>query len=380
MKKADANGGFMKGCFLFAPVESGNVGPDSGVERKVRAQHKALSQYLDCKLVILPPVAYSGSITEKIIRRLPFTAAWRKWAYRGEFNDADFLYIRQVYHDDSFVRYLRAIKQQNPKIRIVYEIPTYPYDGETPLSAANAAFIAKERIARKAMAKYLDRIVTFYGQKEIWGVPCTDLINGYDFTSAELPHREMGDAIHVISVALTAFWHGYDRFLAGLDEYYGHGGTENIVYHYVGNIIPAHAQFVREHHLEDHVIFHGKQSGEALKTLLQQSFLGLDILGGHRKDYPVSSTLKSREYCAYGIPMITASPIDFLPADSSYQFLAPYDDSPVNIEAVLLFYHSLYDGRNCNDVAAEIRAYAETRCDMSITMKPVADWLLKEVL
>ena len=89
----------MKGYYLFAPVEPGNAGPESGVERKVRAQNKALSKYLNCELVILPAVEYSGSKAEKIIRRLPFTAAWRKWDYKGEYNDADFLYIRQVYHD-----------------------------------------------------------------------------------------------------------------------------------------------------------------------------------------------------------------------------------------------------------------------------------------
>lgn len=53
--------------------------------------------YADCELVILPAVEYSGSKVEKIIRRLPLTAAWRKWEYKGEFNDADYLYIRQVY-------------------------------------------------------------------------------------------------------------------------------------------------------------------------------------------------------------------------------------------------------------------------------------------
>ena len=365
----------MKGYYLFAPVEKENYGSDSGVERKVRSQHKALSRYVDCELVLFPPAEYSGSKAEKVIRRLPFTAAWRKWEYKGEFNDADFLYMRQVYHDDSFVRYLRAIKKQNPRIKIIYEIPTYPYDTEIHVSASNAAFVVKERTARKAAAKYMDRIVTFYGQKEIWGVPCIDLINGYDFSAVELPQREQTDAIHVISVALTAFWHGYDRFLAGLANYYEHGGKKNIVYHYVGSIIPEHEQFVREHHLEEHVIFHGKQSGEPLKALMRQSFIGIDVLGGHRKDYPVSSSLKSREYCAYGIPMITSSRIDFLPKDSPYQFLAPYDDSPINIEAVTQFYDSLYARNDCNAVAKTIRNYAEACCDMSITMKPVADWL-----
>ena len=134
----------MKGYYLFAPVEMENTGPESGVERKVRAQCEALNQYLDCTLVILPPVQYKGSTAEKIIRRLPLTAAWRKWKYKGEFNDAEFLYIRQVYHDASFVRWLRALRKQNPKVRLVYEVPTYPYLTEQKTSRANAAFRKKE--------------------------------------------------------------------------------------------------------------------------------------------------------------------------------------------------------------------------------------------
>lgn len=363
----------MKGYYLFAPVEKGLTGPDSGVERKVRAQHKALSVYTDCELVILPPVEFSGSIAEKVIRRLPFTAAWRKWEYKGEFNDADFLYIRQVYHDDSFVRYLRAIKMQNPRIKIIYEIPTYPYDAE---NRGNSIMQLKEQTARIKAAKYMDRIVTFYGQKEIWGVPCIDLINGYDFSVVELPYREQTDVIHIISVAITAFWHGYDRLIEGLGQYYQNGGKENIIYHLVGNQLEEHKLLVEKYGLEDHVIFHGYLSGAPLRNLLTVSMLALDVLGGHRKDYPVSSSLKSREYCAYGIPMITSSPIDFLPKVSPFQLLVPYNDSPVNIEDVVRFYHTVYAGKDCNEVSKEIRAYAEAHCDMSMTMKPIADWLL----
>ena len=76
------------------------------------------------------------------------------------------------------------------------------------------------------------------------------------------------------------------------------------------------------------------------------------------------------------MPMITSSPIDYLPEDYPYQFVAPYDDSPLDMQAVMEFYHGIYDEKDCNDVAREIREYAISRCDMSIAMKPVADWLL----
>ena len=365
----------MRGYYLFAPVEKENAGPESGVERKVRAQCKALRQDLDCELVILPPVEYTGSIAEKIRRRLPFTAAWRKWKYRGEFDDADFLYVRQVYHDASFFRYLRAIRRRNPNIKIIYEVPTYPYLTEQKTSRANAAFRKKEARWAPRAAKYMDRIVTFYGQEEIWGVPCIKLMNGFDFSQVELPERPAPKDVQLISVAANAFWHGYDRLIEGIHQYYENGGTEYIVYHVVGNALPELQRLVQEYHLEEHVIFHGRQSGEALKALYAQCYLGVDVLGGHRKNYPVSSSLKSREYAAYGLPVISSSPIDYLPADYKYQMLVPYDDSPVSVSALLSFFRRVYDEKDCGSVGKEIRTFAEKRCDMTVTMGQVSEWI-----
>ena len=380
MKPPDIDSGgckeYVKGYYLFAPVEPENVGPESGVERKVRAQCKALNKYLDCELVILPPVEYTGSLKEKIVRRLPFTAAWRKWKYNGEFDDADFLYIRQVYHDASFVRYLRAIRKRNPDIKIVYEVPTFPYLTEQKTSAANSAFRKKEARWSVRSAKYMDRIVTFYGQDEIWGVPCIKLMNGFDFSQVELPDRPAPKDVQIISVAATAFWHGYDRLIEGIHRYYESGCDEHIVYHVVGSALPELERMVRDYHLEEHVIFHGRQSGETLKKLYEQCYLGVDVLGGHRKDYPVSSSLKSREYAAYGLPILTSSPVDYLPKDYPYQLLVPYDDSPVDVDALAEFYRRLYDGKDLASVCRDVRNTAVKACDIAVTMKPVAEWVL----
>ena len=366
----------MKGYYLFAPVEPACVGPQSGVERKVRAQHKALSQYLDCELVILEPVKYTQSPAERIIRRLPGTAAWRKWEYKGEFDDADFLYIRQVYHDRSFVRYLRAIRRANPRVKIIYEVPTWPYGVDTRYTLSNFSFLWKERHACRHAARYFDRIVTFYGQDQIWNTPCIKVLNGYDFSSVSLPDRTSENSISLISVSQTAFWHGYDRVIMGLHDYYASGGTENIVYHMVGSIDPEHQKLVRDYGLSDHVIFHGPKTGKALSDIYQQSHIGIDVLGGHRIDYPRSSSLKSREYGAYGIPLVTASPIDYMSQDDPYQLIISYDDAPLNIPAVLAFYHRIYDGRSMKLIAESIRQSAQQHCDMAVTMRPIVEFIL----
>lgn len=365
----------MKGYYLFAPVEPENAGPQSGVERKVRAQHKALNEYVDCELVVLPPVEYSGSVKEKLVRRLPFTAAWRKWEYNGEFDGADFLYIRQVYHDDSFVRYLRRIRKRNPKIIIIYEIPTYPYDQQRAVTFSSAPFIAKERISRIFVAKLVDAIVTFYGQKEIWGVPCIPLMNGFDFSNSSLNKRQYGNEIQMVSVAATAFWHGYNYMIEGLRDYYSAGGKENIIFNMVGKALPEHKKMVEKYGLEGHVVFHGMQSGEGLDKIYNQCLLGVNVLGASSDGNPKSSSLKSREYGAYGLPMVSSLPIDYLPENYQYLCLVPPVNEPVNINRVLDFYHKTYDDKDCNAIAAEIRQYARERCEMKITMKPVADWL-----
>ena len=365
----------MKGYYLFAPVEPACVGPQSGVERKVRAQHAALARHLSCELVIWEPVKYTQSPFERIMRRLPFTAAWRKWEYRGEFDDADFLYIRQVYHDAAFVRYLRALKRANPRVKIIYEIPTWPYLTEARVSLSNLPFALKERRNGPRAAKRCDRLVTFYGQDTIWDVPCIRLLNGYDFDRVTLPSRTLDDTVHVLSVAANAFWHGYDRFLEGLGRYYQQGGTENIHYHLVGDILPEYEALVEKYDLSGHVTLHGRRFGEPLEELYRLCTIGIDILGGRRKDYPVSSTLKSREYGAWGLPLVTSSPVDFMGTDCPWQHLVPYDDSPVDINAMLRYYHETYG--DADTVAGAIRDFACGKCHMPITMEPVVRWLLE---
>ncbi|MBQ6160873.1 MAG: hypothetical protein IJK24_07995 [Oscillospiraceae bacterium] len=365
----------MKGYYLFAPMERENTGPASGVERKVRAQHRALCQSLDCELVVLPPVEYTGSIAEKIRRRLPFTAAWRKWKYRGEFNDADFLYIRQVYHDASFVRWLRSLRRQNPAVKIVYEVPTYPYDQQGPRSLSAAPLRIKERINRRRVAKLVDRIVTFYGQDRIWNVLCIPLMNGFDFSLVSLSDRILRPEIHIVSVAQSAFWHGYQYMLEGLRDYYAAGGGENIIYHMVGNILPQYEKIVQQYHLQEHVIFHGRLAGQALFDVYKSCSLGLNVLGEPADGNPKSSSLKSREYGAVGLPIVSALPIDYLPEDYPYLCLLPPVNEPVEISKIIRFYHHIYDNGDPDLVAQTIRDYAKAHCDMTVTMQPVVDWV-----
>ncbi len=366
----------MNGYYIFAPLEEGCLGPFSGVEKKIRSQCKALEKHLNISLSILPIKEQSG-LWFKIKTRLPFCpVSSRIWKYKGEYDGADFLYLRQVRHDYPFVRYLKAIKKKNPNIKIIYEIPTFPYDKEGSVNLKNCHVTIKDRINRKKLKKYVDRIVTFYDQGEIFGIPTIKLQNGFDFSAMTINHSEPSkDTLHLLEVSTTAFWHGYDRVIAGLQQYYQNGGNVNVVFHMVGQPLENLLEMTEQYGLSEHVIFHGSQSGEALDAIYETCLVGIDVLGGHRKNYPVSSSLKSREYSAKGLPVVTSSPIDFMEEDYPHQLLVPYDDSPLDIQSVIDFAENIFSKSSVQDVRAKIRAYAAAKCDMSHTMMPIVDYL-----
>ena len=106
--------------------------------------------------------------------------------------------------------------------------------------------------------------------------------------------------------------------------------------------------------------------------------LGIEILGCHRKGVVLSSTLKSREYWAKGLPFITEC--EFPPEVqkiSQYILKVPYDESPIDIEKVIEFHDNLYlrSDKSQEEIIDEIRDFAYRTCDMSVAMKPIIDYI-----
>ena len=61
--------------------------------------------------------------------------------------------------------------------------------------------------------------------------------------------------------------------------------------------------------------------------------------------------------------------------DWPYVSYVPQDESPIDMEQIIAFYDSIYRGKDANAIATEIRNYGKSRCDMSITMQPVVDYI-----
>jgi len=348
--------------------------PSGGVIKKILGQIDTLNieGQLSCKSLILPRPKYN--------RVFLFFVLLFFDVYKGMVNDSglyDFIYIRRIFPlNYGFLKLLKTIKRKNAKCKILYEIPTYPYDKEYRSFTLKVNLFI-DRLFRVKLRNYIDKIVTFTNDEVIFGIPTIKIQNGIQ--CADIQVRTPGIAaqnISIIAAAAFSFWHGYDRLIEGLNSYYKTEADKKVYLHFVGDgpSLNLHKKKVQEYNLSEYVFFYGFLSGEKLTEIFNRVDLGACSLGGHRKGYHLSSELKSREYLARGLPMISSVKIDILPPDFEYCLYVPGDDSPIDIKSVIQFYENITGLKSIPELTHEIRQFAEANCDMSKTMRPVIDY------
>lgn len=261
----------------------------------------------------------------------------------------EFVYARSFHNANwATVKMFKQFKKQG--IKSVIEIPTYPYDQEYSGTASweNKIKLMLDKLYRKKLASQTDAIVTFTNDKEIFGQRTINISNGIDYDhiplQVKIPHPT--NEIHLIGVAEVHYWHGYDRMIAGLGEYYQKPHDKDVYFHIVGGVAnsemygsshaPGFHELIQKYGTEKYVIFHGPKFGEELDTLFNQADFAIGSLARHRSGITNIKTLKNREYAARGIPFIY-SEIDEDFEMKPYIMKAEADESPINILNIIDF-------------------------------------------
>lgn len=356
----------------------------NGICKKIRAQAEALSSFgmqVDLTymkngnmMVLADGKELQAGKARPVIGKMLASRQIKRYLKKSG-THVDGVYIRYALSDPWFLGLLRYLKKQ--RVRVLLEIPTYPYDGEfTPdLRGRLAAFL--DRRCRKKLKGLADRVVTFTEDEEIFGIATIRTVNGVDFSKVPLQYRQEPDgALHLIAVAGLAPWHGYDRLLVGMGEYYQNGGTREAVFHLVGDgsELPLYKKLAAEYGLESRVRFYGFLSGDPLTEVYNRADIAVSCLGMYRKGMNRESSLKIREYSARGLPAIAVSPIDIFPPDWPYQMIVPNDDTPIDMQKVFAFGDALQKLRKegmC--VERIIREKARDKAEMKNTIREIAE-------
>lgn len=291
----------------------------------------------------------------------------------------DCCYIRYPNSDPYFLRLLKEMKKKG--ICIVVEIPTFPYDEEGKESLRSRATRFVDRWYRRKLKKYVDRIVTYSDDEHIFGIKTIRTINGFDFSKVELSRTpENLGTIRLCGVANIYRVHGYDRIIEGLRLYYAKGGKRDIVFDVVGSgdesILTEYKALAHSAGIDDRICFHGRLHGAQLDAVYDNATLGVNSLAIHRQNLKNESTLKTREYAAKGLPIISSSYVDAFSYEDNkkYVCMVPPDESPIDIQKIVSFCDGLYQNSDVDLLRKTIREKAGAICDMPVTLKPIVDF------
>lgn len=352
-----------------------------GVIKKIQNQINALSNAniaCDLKYIGKQQTTLLG-----IVKRMPFGRDGLDWdaVLRSCDSNATALYIRKPYCiSRDFIAFLKSWKQVSRDTRIILELPTYPYDAEYS-SLKQKTILIKDKLHRRQLPQYVDRIVNFGNHQKIFGVTSLRAINGIDASSIKerAPSLQPNGDIHAMCVASFSKWHGIDRAIAGLKQYIAAHPERSIHLHLLGDgqSLSDLKAMVSDFELSKYVNFYGMCDSSTIDRVFDKCTLAIECLGIHRKDPSmVSSSLKSREYLAKGIPFVYSGVIDVFrndPVDFCLQI--PADESPVDFEKVVEFHDRLYVKYSEDQLIARIRNYAVENVGIDAAMKSVIDYI-----
>lgn len=258
----------------------------------------------------------------------------------------------------------------------IIEIPTYPFENEFKKTFSRIEYNLFWKNGMKKFKDFADIIVAISSDNTLNVDKKFVLIsNGIRLEDIKMKNHNQNkrSSINLLSIANVAFWHGYDRIIKGLDEYYKKNSKKEVYYHCVGEGAELEnlKSLAKELKLEKYVIFHGTKVGKELDKIVDESDIALGSLGFHRSGLRGGSPLKAREYCARGIPFVIAYDDWDFPESFQYVFRIPQDDSPVDIDKVINWYEDL--SKKHPDYSLEMRKYAEENLSWDAKMKPVIE-------
>ncbi len=356
----------------------------AGVRRKIDGQLVVFKQYFDVSEIDVKKETINAF--QGILSRLPFGSYAMDYdSAFAQIDNPDFVYIRHRALDRRYYLFLTKIRNRYPQVKIILEIPTYPYKGELLASRTMWPFYFKDAFRRNRLKKIVDRIAILTDDNFIFGVPTLKIQNGIlvdTIVPAEL-HKDT-EEINLIAVSACLPVHGYERCIRGLADYYNKSGSGRkiVKFHLVGEggELELYKSLVQKNHLEAYVIFYGKKTGRELDAIYDKADIAMGAFAFYKAGITISSTLKVKEYLAKGLPVVSGCYEDSFGKDDVDFYLGfANDDSTVDIAKVLRFYEDILKKYGSREVLRDkIRSYAKKKVDMSVVMKPVVDYITGE--
>ncbi len=198
------------------------------------------------------------------------------------------------------------------------------------------------------------------------------LVNGNGINTLKIQLRSYpkfdGKILKLLFVGSAFKAHGLHRLFLSLIDYYKTDFKVEIIVHIVGvNSESINLKkYLKESKIQENVVFHGFLAPNEINGLADECHLALDGLSLHLVGQKITSTLKSREYFARGIPFITSSPADNdFDSENPYILKVTRDETPFEIQKLIDFAIKL---NGDPEHPQKMRQYAIEHLDWSVKM------------
>ena len=342
-----------------------------GITKKIKSQIKAMR---DMGLIVYYTSYVDGGAVvvdnnDKIVFRKEYALPFKKYQrYNRRFLliktvreylssceiHFDLGYLRWHTFDRTYLRMLDLLKK-NGAINIIEAHAWTP-------NMIGKTLIAKYQIAMdnkysRQAKNYVSLVAGMSEYDNIWGIKTVKIDNAIDLSVISPRIWNKDDSkIRIISVSNEYPYHGYDRLLKGVKNYYTSGGKRKIEIHFVGVFLESTKKLTEDLGLNDIVYFHGKQFGEALDELYNNADLGIGALAHHRVGMFAGSSLKTKEYFAKGLPFIYGWKEPAFDETYPYAHRIELCETPIDMNDIIKFFDSI---KNDSEMLEKMRRFAE---------------------
>lgn len=243
------------------------------------------------------------------------------------------IYIRRLM--SKLLTCFDLINKVNKKIPVVYEIPTYPLD-------TGNGFLYKIRdLSEMLVFKNLCHVFTLVNLIADEKVPSNWHIfhNAIDIDNYRLyPAPDITDTIKLIIVANIAEYHNYERILNSIKKYSGSYKIELGIISPDSNAYQSLKKQIKDLNLEDCIKEYGSLSLEKIRDISKDYHIGIGQLSSSEKGSNIVNTLKSKDYCAMGLPFVSTCYDTSFEKDFPYAFITDNMDSDIDLNKIIDWY------------------------------------------
>lgn len=285
-------------------------------------------------------------------------------------NQMDYLYIRRLSIHSLLL--VKLIKEMSKRCKVLYEWPTVPLDKYDSVY---------KNVMQKLEVLYYNVRIKKHITKEVMilqsAIPEDDfhyeIFNGVDILKYPTTFKKpkLDNNIKFIAVAHTMYWHGYDRFIKSLAAYSGDENVTLTVVSTENREIEKLKELAKQNGVEDKIDFIGEKKFEELDSLFNSHNIAVGGLGYHRKGAVYDTSIKNKEYCAFGIPFICSSEDRSFPENYPYLFEIAGDESIFSIADIIEWYKNI----SKEDYRNEMHLYASENLNFKNSFKKLFEEL-----